>query len=155
SLAGVIGIGVGSAAGAFARIEDATLPLNSAIRYIPPTAFIGLTIIWVGIGEASKIALIALGVRFYITQMAADTIKLIPKVYAEAAQTLGANRWEVFSKVFFSMSIPDLLAVLRVNLGAAWTFLIVSELVAAQKGLGYLMATSQRFLETPKLFAII
>lgn len=155
ALASLIGITSGSIAGTFPRFGSLILPLNSAVRYIPPTAFIGLTIIWFGIGETSKIALIFLAIVFYVNQMVADTVALVPKTYIEAAQVLGAKRWEVFYKVVLSMSVPDLLAVLRINLGAAWTFLIVAELVAAQKGLGYLMAVSQRFLQTPKLFAMI
>jgi NitT/TauT family transport system permease protein len=155
SLASLIGIALGSVAGTFVRFKSILLPVNSAVRYIPPTAFIGLTIIWFGIGEGSKIALIFIAVIFYIIQMVADAVRLVPKIYIEAAQTLGANRWEVFTRTILSMSIPDLLAVLRVNLGAAWTFLIVAELVAAQKGLGYMMAVSQRYLQTPKLFALI
>jgi NitT/TauT family transport system permease protein len=154
-LASIIGIAVGSVAGTFARLESLILPLNSAIRYIPPTAFIAITIIWFGIGEASKLALIFMAILFYIIQMVADTVKLVPKVYIEAAQTLGANRLEVFRNVILGMSASDILAVLRVNLGAAWTYLIVAELVAAQQGLGYLMAISQRFLQTPKLFALL
>jgi NitT/TauT family transport system permease protein len=155
SLASLIGISLGSVAGTFARLDSVLLRLNSAVRYIPSTAFIGLTIIWFGIGESSKIVLIFIAIVFYIIQMVADTVRLVPKVYIEAAQMLGANRWEVFSKTILSMSTADLLAVLRVNLGAAWTFLIVAELVSAQKGLGYLMAVSQRYLQTPKLFALI
>lgn len=154
-LTSLLGVMAGSLAGTFARLESLIIPLNSAIRYIPPTAFIGLTIIWFGIEEASKIALISLGVIFYITQMTSDIIRLVPKVYIQAAQTLGANRWEIFTKVVLMMSVPEILAVLRINLGASWTFLIVAEIVAAQQGLGYLMAISQRFLQTPKLFALL
>jgi NitT/TauT family transport system permease protein len=80
---------------------------------------------------------------------------MVPPVYIEAAQMLGANRWEVFRKVIISFSFPDILAVLRVNLGAAWTFLVVAELVSAQRGIGYLIAVSQRFRRTPELFALL
>lgn len=155
SIASLIGVFIGSIAGTFKKFESMIIPVNSAIRYIPPTAFIGLTIIWFGIGELSKIALIFIGIIFYINQMVSDTVKLVPKVYVEAAQTLGANRGEIFRKVILSYSLTEILAVLRVNLGAAWTFLVVAELIAAQQGVGYLMATSQRFLQTPKLFAMI
>jgi NitT/TauT family transport system permease protein len=153
--ASIIGVMIGSVAGTFARVRAFVLPLNSAIRYIPPTAFIGLAIVWFGIEETSKIFLIFIAIVFYITQMVADTVRLVPAVYIEAAQTLGANRWEIFSKVALAFSVSDILAVLRVNLGAAWTFLIVAEIVSAQQGLGYLMAVSQRFLQTPKLFALM
>ncbi len=154
-LASIIGVLLGSIIGTFSRVEALLQPLNSAIRYIPPTAFIGLSIIWLGIGEVNKIALIFFAVIFYIIQMVADTVKLVPKVYIETAQILGATRREIFTRIILSSSIADILAVIRVNLGAAWTFLIVAELVSAQNGLGYLMSISQRFLQTPKLFALI
>jgi NitT/TauT family transport system permease protein len=154
-IAGVVGTAVGSLAGTFASARAIVLPINSAFRYIPPTAFIGLAILWFGIAEVSKLFLIAIGILFYVTQMVADVVRMVPAVYIEAAQTLGANRWEVFSKAILSLSFPDVLAVLRVNLGAAWTFLVVAELVSAQQGIGYLIAVSQRFRRTPDLFALL
>jgi NitT/TauT family transport system permease protein len=154
-IAGMLGTALGSMAGTFARARSLLLPLNSAIRYIPPTAFIGLAILWFGIAEASKLFLITIGILFYVTQMVADAVGTVPAVYVEAAQTLGANRWEVFRKAVLSFSFPDILAVLRVNLGAAWTFLVVAELVSAQRGIGYMIAVSQRFRRTPDLFALL
>jgi NitT/TauT family transport system permease protein len=155
AVAGTAGILVGTVAGTFPQVEASLIPLNSALRYIPPTAFIGLTIIWFGIGELNKFAFIFLAIIFYVIQMSVDTVKLVPRVYVEAAQMLGAKRSEIFRKVVLGFSFPNLLAVLRINLGAAWTFLVVAELIAAQSGLGYLMAMSQRFLLTPKLYAVI
>jgi NitT/TauT family transport system permease protein len=154
-IAGLLGTALGSVAGTFARTRALLLPPNSAVRYIPPTAFIGLAILWFGIAEASKLFLITIGILFYVTQMVADTVRMVPAVYVEAAQTLGASRREVFGKVVLSFSLPDILAVLRVNLGAAWTFLVVAELVSAQRGIGYLIAVSQRFRRTPDLFALL
>lgn len=154
-IAGLAGTIVGSLAGTFAHVRALVLPINSAFRYIPPTAFIGLAILWFGVAESSKLFLIAIGILFYVTQMVADVVRMVPAVYIEAAQTLGANRWEVFSKAILSVSFPDVLAVLRVNLGAAWTFLVVAELVSAQQGIGYLIAVSQRFRRTPELFALL
>lgn len=155
SIASLIGVLLGSIAGTFKKFEFIIIPANSAFRYIPPTAFIGLTIIWLGIGELSKVTLIFTGIIFYIIQMVSDTVKLVPKVFVEAAKTLGASRGEIFRKVILSYSFTEILAVLRVNLGAAWTFLIVAELIAAQQGIGYLIAKSQRYIQSPKLFAML
>ena len=155
SAAALVGVPIGCLAGSFRTAGLTVLPLNSAARYIPPTAFIGLVIIWFGIGEGSKVFLIALAVVFYLVQMSADVISGVPRVYREAALALGATSWEVFARVQLRSSVGDLLAVLRVNLGAAWTYLIVAEVVAAQSGLGYLIAVSQRFVQTPRLFALL
>jgi NitT/TauT family transport system permease protein len=154
-VAGLLGVCLGSVAGTFSRCAAIFLPVNSVLRYPPPTSFIGLTIVWFGIDESAKIAFIFIALFFYVVQMTADAVRSVPKMYIEVAQTLGASRWEIFTRVILSMSLPEILAVLRVNLSAAWNFLIVSELVAAQSGLGYLMAISQRFLQTPRLFALL
>jgi NitT/TauT family transport system permease protein len=155
SLASVLGVFFGSLSGTFINIRSLIMPVNSVLRYIQPTAFISLTILWFGIEEAGKIALIFIAIIFYIVQMVADVVKLVPVAYIESAQMMGARRSEIFRQVIAAYSLPDIISVLRINLGAAWTFLIVSELVAAQRGLGYLMATSQRFLQTPRLFALL
>jgi NitT/TauT family transport system permease protein len=154
-IASAVGFSLGSLAGTFRTFDALILPLNSTLRYPPPTAFIGLAIVWFGIGEGSKVIFIFLALVFYIIQMSADAVRLVPKTYVEVAQTLGATRWEIFSRVILAMSLPELLSVLRINLSAAWNFLIVAEIIAAQSGLGYLMSISQRFLETPKLFALL
>jgi len=155
SLASAVGLTMGLAAGLFPWIHRAILPLNSALRYIPPTAFIGLTIVWFGVDEGSKIALIIIGVLFYIIQMTVDVARTFPRPLAEAAPNLGATDWETFRYIIWPYCVPAVLSVLRVNLGAAWTFVVAAEVVSAQTGLGHMMAISQRFLLTPQLFALL
>lgn len=155
SIATLAGVGLGLAAGLLPWFGKAVLPLNSALRYIPPTAFIGLTIVWFGIFEGSKLALIVIAVVFYIIQMTVDVTRAFPRNLAEAALNLGATDRETFTRVIFPYCLPGLLAVLRVNMGAAWTFVIVAEVISAQDGIGQLMAVSQRFLATPQLFALL
>ncbi|WP_157740768.1 ABC transporter permease [Mucilaginibacter xinganensis] len=155
AFASIVGVAIGSVAGVFLKFRAAILPLNSAFRYIPPTAFISLIIIWFGIGEMAKIILIFLAILFYIVQMVADVVKLTPTVYIQAAEMIGLSKFKIFKEVVLKYSYPDIISVLRVNLGAAWTFLIVSELVASQNGLGFLIATSQRFLMTANLFGLL
>lgn len=154
-LAALVGFVLGTLIGCFPRFAAVITPVNSSLRYIPPTAFIGLTIIWFGIAEESKYALIAIATVFYLVQMVADAVALVPRLYIDAARTLGAGRFEILRDVVLRMGMPEIVAALRINLGAAWTYLIVAEIVAAQNGLGYLMATSQRFLQTPRLFALL
>jgi NitT/TauT family transport system permease protein len=155
TLATLAGVGLGLAAGLFPWVGKIVLPLNSALRYTPPTAFIGLTIVWFGVYEGSKLALIVIAVLFYIIQMTVDVTRAFPRSLAEAALNLGATDWETFGRVIFPYCLPGLLAVLRVNMGAAWTFVIVAEVISAQNGIGHLMAVSQRFLATPQLFALL
>lgn len=155
TIATLIGVGIGLAAGLFPWIGRIVLPLNSALRYIPPTAFIGLTIVWFGVQEGSKLALIVIAILFYIIQMTVDVTRAFPRGFAEVALNLGATDWETFVRVIFPHCVPELLKVLRVNMGAAWTFVVVAEIVSGQDGLGHLLAVSQRFLATPQLFALL
>lgn len=154
-LATIVGTTLGSLSGAFPAVRDLVLPPNSAVRYVPPTAFIGLTIIWFGVGESSKYALIFLAIVFYLVQMTADVVSSVPRRYVDTARTLGAKNSEIFFRVILPMAAPEIAAAVRINLGASWTYLIVAEIVSAQSGLGYLLATSQRYLQTPRLFAVM
>jgi NitT/TauT family transport system permease protein len=155
AIASTLGVCIGAAAGGFRTVRETVMPLNSALRYIPPTSFIGLTIIWFGIGEESKIALIAVAILFYVIQMVADAVQGVPQRFLDAARSLGASPKQIFFRIVLPASRHRIIAALRINLGAAWTFLIVAEIVSAQSGLGYLMATSQRFLLTDQLFALL
>jgi len=155
AIAGSIGLIVGTLATVFPRFGNLVLPLNSAIRYIPPTAFISLAILWFGIGEAGRVALIGLAIVWYVVQMVADTLRQVPRSLIESAELLGASRTELLTEVFVPYCLPELLAVIRINVGAAWTFVVVAELVTAQDGLGYALALNQRLLQTPRVFALI
>jgi NitT/TauT family transport system permease protein len=152
-LAAILGTFLGLLAGSFKVFYAAIIPLNSFIRYIPPTVFISLLILWFGIGEEPKIFLIFLGVLFFLIQMVTDATQNVPKEYREVAFTLGTNHWDVFWKVVVPAAMPDILLAWRINMSGAWIYLVVAELIASQEGLGHLIAISQRYLNTPQLFA--
>jgi len=88
--------------------------------------------------------------------MIADAVKFIPNEMLNAAYTLGANRFQLLFRVIFPAVIPSIIDTLRVNVAGAWNFLVISELIAAQNGLGFKIIYSQRFLNTDKvLFCIV
>lgn len=152
-IAACIGVPFGVLIGSFKMIEGLFQPLNDYLRYMPAAAFIPLMILWVGIGEASKIAIIFVGVFFQIIVMTADVVRRVPKAYLEAAYTMGAGTGETLRMVVWRGALPPLIDVLRVNMGFAWTYLVVAELVAANKGLGYAILQAQRFMNTGTIFA--
>ena len=114
AVASILGVTLGAAAGGFQVVRQVVMPLNSAFRYIPPTSFVGLTIIWFGIGEASKIALIAIAILFYVVHMVADAIQSVPQRFVYAARSLGANANEVLWNHTSRVS-HRILAALRVT----------------------------------------
>ena len=152
-IAAAIGIPLGIAIGSFRAVQAFFEPIIAAVRYMPASAFIPLLIIWFGIGETEKMAVIWFGVFFPLTLMVADVSANIPKELVNIAYTLGASRWQVFRRVLLPASWPGVIDNMRIGLGWAWTYLIVAELVAASTGIGHVILQSSRFLETEKIIA--
>ena len=152
SAATIVGVSIGLLAGSFILFKNLIIPINSFLRYIPPTAFISLLIVYLGIGELYKYSVIFLGVIFFIIQMVIDIIDDIDKQYFEMAFTMELSKMKIFQEIILPSSLPRILDVLRINLGAAWTFLVAAEIVGADKGLGHLIAVSQRYLRIENLF---
>lgn len=153
--ASVVGVVIGLIAGSFLLANRLIQPVNSFLRYIPPTAFISLLIVYFGIGETYKYAVIFFGVIFFIIQMVIDVVEDIDRRYLEMALTTGYSNWRIFREVVIPASWPRVWDVLRINLSASWTFLVAAELIGAQKGLGHLIAVSQRYLRIDELYVCI
>ncbi|KKS54222.1 MAG: ABC-type nitrate/sulfonate/bicarbonate transport system, permease component [Candidatus Magasanikbacteria bacterium GW2011_GWA2_42_32] len=151
----VISLPLGISLGISRRFEALTEPLIAFIRYIPPSAFIPLAIIWFGIGDLEKVAILFLGVAPYLTLLIADIVISTKRELMEAALTLGASRKDIITKVVIPNSMPGIWDSFRLMIGAAWTFVIIAEIVGASSGLGHLMIESQRFLKTDNIFAAI
>jgi NitT/TauT family transport system permease protein len=152
-IASAIGIPLGIAIGSFRAVQAFFEPVIAAVRYMPASAFIPLLIIWFGIGQTEKMAVIWFGVFFPLTLMVADVSANIPKELVNIAYTLGASRWQVFRRVLLPACWPGVIDNMRIGLGWAWTYLIVAELVAASTGIGHVILQSSRFLETEKIIA--
>ena len=152
-LASVAGVLLGLFAGSFLIGRQLIAPVNSFLRYIPPTAFIVLLIVYFGVDETFKYAVVFFGVIFFIIQMIIDVVDDIDTRYIEIGLTSGSSNWDVFRYVILPASWPRILDVLRINLSAAWTFLVAAELIGAERGLGHFIAVSQRFLRLEDVYA--
>jgi NitT/TauT family transport system permease protein len=155
SIASVIGVGTGLLAGTFALLNKLLIPTNSFLRYIPPTAFAVLLIVYFGIGESYKYSVVFVGVVFFIFQMTVDVVEDLDVRYIEIGLTGGLTKFEVFRKVHMPASWPRIVDVLRINLSGAWTFLVAAEIIGADVGLGRLIAMSQRFGRIEELYVAI
>lgn len=153
AIAAAVGVPLGVLMGSFKLFEALFERLIGGIRYLPASAFIPLFILWIGIGDAQKIAVIVFGSFFPLVLLVMDVAANVPKDYLDIAYTLGASRWQVFWKVLVPASLPGIVESLRTILGWAWTYLIVAELVAADTGIGYMIIESQRYIETPRIIA--
>jgi NitT/TauT family transport system permease protein len=153
ALSALIAMPLGLLIGTFRGIQALLEPLTDFIRYMPAVAFVPLVMLWVGIDESAKVAIIFIGTFFQMVLMVAEDVRRVPMAQIEAAQTMGATRCEVIEKVIIPSAKPALLDTLRITMGWAWTYLVVAELVAANSGLGYAIVKAQRFLQTDKIFA--
>lgn len=154
-LAVLVSVPLGILMGTFHVGRAAFEPLIGLLRYMPASAFIPLLIIWLGLGEPSKIALLFVGTVFFNTLMTADVVRAVPRAMIDVSYTLGARRGEVVRKVIVPHSMPGILDAMRVNAAAAWNFVVVAELVNSTAGLGYRIVRAQRFLQTDRIFAVL
>ncbi len=146
--AAILGVPIGLIMGTFKVAEAFTEPVVGFLRYMPASAFIPLFILWLGIGDVEKIAIIFVGSFFQLVLMVAVVAKNVHKDMLETAYTLGAKRFQVIRKVLLPASLPGIVDTLRIIVGWAWTYIIVAELVASASGIGYMIISSQRMLRT-------
>jgi NitT/TauT family transport system permease protein len=151
-LASILAIPFGILMGSFKIAEAALEPITNFMRYIPISALIPLLILWVGIGIEEKIAVIFLGTFFQQLVIIADVSRGVSRDLLDVSYTLGADRRTVVTRVLIPATMPGVMDTLRVTLGWAWTYLVVAELVAANKGLGYFILNSMRGLFTDQIF---
>jgi NitT/TauT family transport system permease protein len=151
-LASIIAVPLGILMGSFKIVEAAIEPVTNFVRYLPVSALIPLLILWVGIDMEEKVSVIFIGTFFQQLILIADVSRGVPKDLLDVSYTLGATRRTVVARVLVPATMPGVMDTLRITLGWAWTYLVVAELVAANKGLGYFILNSMRGLFTDQIF---
>ena len=155
-IAAAIALPLGVAMGAYKPIEAFFEPFVSFARYLPASAFIPLLILWAGIGEAQKLAVIFIGSFFQLVLMIAVTVGNTRRDLVEAAYTLGSSDASLVRRVLIPGAAPEIAETLRMVLGWAWTYVIVAELIGASSGIGHMITDSQALLATDQIiFGII
>lgn len=154
-LACLIAIPLAILVGTVKSIEAFIEPLVAFVRYIPPSAFVPLSILWFGVGDVEKFFIIFIGVAPYLLILVADVVANVKNEFIEAGYTLGATTKQVYTKIIVPYSLPGIWDSMRLMLGAAWTFIILVEIIAATSGLGHVVVQSQRFLQTSNVIAVI
>ncbi|MGK3130404.1 taurine ABC transporter permease TauC [Pantoea sp. C8B4] len=151
--AALIGIPVGIAMGLSPAIRGLLDPLIELYRPVPPLAYLPLMVIWFGIGETSKILLIYLAIFAPVTLSTLAGVKNAQQVRIRAAQALGASRWQLLRFVILPGALPEILTGLRIGLGVGWSTLVAAELIAATRGLGFMVQSAGEFLATEVVLA--
>ncbi len=150
-LAAILAVPLGILMGAFKPVEAFLEPFVSFARYLPASAFIPLLILWAGVGETQKLAVIFIGSVFQIVLMVAVIVGSTRRDLIEAAYTLGADASGIVRRVMLPGAAPQIAETLRLVLGWAWTYVIVAELVGADSGIGHMIMDSQRLLDTGQM----
>ncbi len=154
-IAAAISVPIGILMGTFASIAALFEPVIGIFRYMPAPAFTPLLIIYLGLDEAPKIALIVLGTMFFNILMIMDAVKFVPKELIEATYTLGGQRFQVLMQVITPYVVPNIIDTFRINIATSWNMVIVAELVAAESGLGKRIQIAQKFFNTDEIFACL
>lgn len=156
AIAAAIAVPLGVLMGAYKPIEAFFEPFISFARYLPASAFIPLLILWAGIGEAQKLAVIFIGSFFSLVLMISVTVGNTRRDLVEAAYTLGSSDTRLIRRVLIPGAAPEIAEQLRMVLGWAWTYVIVAELIGASSGIGHMITDSQALLATDQIiFGII
>ncbi|WP_180059570.1 ABC transporter permease [Acinetobacter sp. YH12128] len=154
-IASLIGIPLGILCGFSQKISQLTEPFVEFFRYLPAPAFGALAIAILGINDAPKIAIIVIGTLFQQILIIANTTRMVDRGLIEAGFTLGTNKMKSLFHVVIPAALPDIYRDLRVLLGWAWTYLIVSELIGTTSGITWFITQQARYQNFDNVYAAI
>ncbi len=146
-----VGLALALVSGLFRAGEDLVDSPMQMLRTLPFLGITPLLILWFGIGDTPKIALVFLGVSFPVYVNTLVGIRNVDGRLVEAARTFGAGRWSVIRSVVLPGALPNILVGLRLALGIAWLALVVGEQISSDGGIGSLMLEAQDNLRTDRI----
>ena len=150
--AAIIAIPLGLLIGSVRWVHDLMSPVFSFIRPIPPIAFIPLAVLYLGLGEISKIVLIFFTALVYIVLNAEAGVQSVPTVLIRASESMGLSRSQILRLVILRGSMPSILSGVRTGLAVSWAVVVAAELIAAQSGLGFMISNAAAFFDLPAVF---
>lgn len=151
-LSALLAVPTGLLMSSFKFVEALLEPLIDFIRYVPVPALIPLFIIWGGIGESSKFLVLFFGTFFQLVLIIMDDADNVPRIYFDLARTLGASTPQLIRDVLVPYLLPHIYDRLRITLGWCWTYLIIAELIAVERGIGHTIKEAQRFSAADQMF---
>jgi sulfonate transport system permease protein len=155
AIGALLGLALGALLG-LSRLADILLgPAIGALRAVPSLAWVPLLILWLKIGEDSKITLIAIGAFFPVFTTVSLALRHVDRNLVEAARAFGLNGLKLLRTVQLPAVVPAVFSGLRLALAQAWLFLVAAELIASSMGLGFLLIDSQNNGRTDRLLLAI
>lgn len=144
-LSALVAIPLGLWMGLNPYVRAVLSPLFNLLRPVPAIALIPLVVLWFGIGETSKIIVIFLASFLYVVLNTTAGVATVPEGLIRAAINLGASRAQLFRHVIFPASLPSIMTGLKTGLAVSWAVVVAAELIAAQRGLGYMIQDAATF----------
>jgi NitT/TauT family transport system permease protein len=159
----LVGLGISTALalvtgmliGMLPYLRSLLAPFVAVFSMVPPLALLPILFIVMGLGEASKIALIVIGVAPAMIRDLAGKALELPREQIVKAETLGANSWQVALRVVLPQILPRLITCVKLQLGPAWLFLIAAEAISSEAGLGYRIFLVRRYLAMDVIFPYV
>jgi ABC-type nitrate/sulfonate/bicarbonate transport system permease component len=147
----VLAVGLGLPCGYFRGLRDVVEPVVELLRPIPPLALLPLFIVWVGIGEGSKVGFITYATFFPMFLSAVHAVGRMDPLLVRAAQSLGARRAQLFFRVILPAALPEVLTGLRLGIALSFFVIVISEFIGAEQGLGFLINDGRSFFLVPQM----
>lgn len=145
----LLGVPLGLLMGYYPRLSAVFSPIIGFLRPIPALAFIPLVVLYLGIGEVSKIAVIWLAAFLYMTLYASTGVRNVTRDFILLGRNLELSKWELFQGIIFPASLPYIIAGLKTATALSWAIVVAAELIAAQAGLGYMIMDAATFFNLP------
>jgi ABC-type nitrate/sulfonate/bicarbonate transport system permease component len=147
----VLALALGLPAGQVRGLRNLLEPIVEILRPVPPLAMLPLFIVWVGIGETSKIAFITYATFFPMFLTTVHAVQQVDPLLLRAAASLGARRRQLFFRVALPAALPEILTGIRLGVALSFFVIVISEFIGAEQGLGYLINDGRNFFLVPQM----
>lgn len=154
-LAAIVGVTMGVVAASFRGVAAFFQPLVIFGRSVPISALLPVSFLFFGIDERQKMMFIFIATVPFVFSDTVKAVSLVPERYVETAQTLGASRWQIISKVLFPLALPDIVTGLRFLFGLAFGYIMLAEVLNTKAGLGFLINMAERRSNGPQAYLML
>ena len=151
STGALLAIGLGLPSGHFRVVRNIVEPVVELLRPIPPLAMLPLFLVWIGIGETSKVGFITYATFFPMFLTTVHAVGQMDPLLVRAAQSLGARPSQLFFRVILPAALPDMLTGLRLGIALSFFVIVISEFIGAEQGLGFLINDGRSFFLVPQM----
>jgi len=148
----LVGGVLGMAMGMVVHVRRLLEPLVNFFRFVPPIAWLGIVLIWFGVGETSKILIIVYTTSFVVLLNTMAGVFRVPRNQIRAARCFGLSPFQIFTRVVVPSTVRYILTGMQIALSNSFATIVTAEMIAAQSGLGYLILVSRNFMATDMIF---